>query len=466
MTNHKPRIGLMGIMQDLYDEMLPGITERQSNYARAVAEQLSDVAEVIFPKAVRNRADAEEVVAQFERDGLDGIMMVMLTYGPAMNVTRALVNTRLPLMLANIQPERTITPAWDMGDMTYNQGVHGAQDQANALVRAGVPLPIITDDWRSESFKRQFEDWARAAATVTGLRKLKVAIFGYAMNGMGDIRVDETAMLRRLGPEIRFLATGDLYRAMQAASDDDVAQVIEQENAWFEIDPKLSQAQREESARYQVALKKILDEGGYGAYSTHFDAIAEDGRFSFLPVAAASNLMAEGYGFGAEGDACSAILVAAGHLLAGDAHFTEMYAMDFDRDTALLSHMGEGNWKVARDDEPIKLIDRPLGIGGLDNPPTVLFRVKPGPATLTSLVPLGGEHFRLVLSEGEIIPDSPVMPSLEMPYGEYRPSTGVRQALNGWLRAGGTHHKCLSRGHIANRWRLFAELAGIEVAEV
>jgi len=466
MADVKPRIGLMGIMQDLYDAMLPGITERQSNYARAVAAQLSDVADVVFPRAVRNRADADAVVAQFEREGLDGIMIVMLTYGPAMNVTRALVNTRLPLVLANIQPERNITPAWDMGDMTYNQGVHGAQDQANALVRAGVPLPVITDDWRSESFKRQFEDWARAAAAVSRLRRMKVAIFGYAMNGMGDIRFDETAMLRRLGPEVRYLATGDLYRAMQAATGEEIDAVIEQENAWFEIDPRLSQAQREESARYQVALKKILDEGGYSAYSTHFGAIAEDGRFKFLPVAAASNLMAQGYGFGAEGDACSAVLVAAGQILIGDAHFTEMYAMDFDRDTALLSHMGEGNWKVARQDEPVRLIDRPLGIGGLDRPPTVLFRVQPGPATLTSLVSLGGEHFRLVLSEGEIIPDSPVMPNLEMPYGEYRPNGGVRQTLNNWLRAGGTHHKCLNLGHHANRWRLFAELAGIEVAEV
>jgi L-arabinose isomerase len=466
MANHKPRIGLMGITQELYDAMLPGITERQSNYAREVAAQLADVADVTFPKAVRNRADADEVVATFEREGVDGIMIVMLTYGPAMNVTRALVTTRLPLLLANIQPERNITPAWDMGDMTYNQGVHGAQDQANALVRAGIPLPIITDDWRSDEFKRQFEDWARAAAAVSRLRRMKVAIFGYAMNSMSDIRVDETSMLRRLGPEIQALSTGDLHRAMRAATDAEIQHVIEQENAWFEIDPRLSQAQREESARYQAALRTILDEGGYAAYSTHFGAIAEDGRFSFLPVAAASNLMAEGYGFGAEGDACSAVLVAAGHLLAGDAHFTEMYAMDFDRDTALMSHMGEGNWKVARRDEPIKLIDRPLGIGGLDNPPTVLFRIQPGPATLTSLVPLGGDHFRLVLSEGEVIADSPVMPSLEMPYGEYRPRGGVRQALNGWLRAGGTHHKCMNLGHHANRWRLFCELTGVEVVEV
>ena len=81
----------------------------------------------------------------------------------------------------------------------------------------------------------------------------------------------------------------------------------------------------------QVALEGILSERGCDAYSTHFDAIADDGRFARLPLAAASTLMAEGYGFAGEGDALTAALVRAGHLLIGDAHFTEMYAMDFPR---------------------------------------------------------------------------------------------------------------------------------------
>jgi len=382
MTSEKPRIGLMVIMQDLYDAMLPGITERQSDYARAIAAQLGDVAEVIFPKAVRNRADAEEVVAQFEREGLDGILIVMLTYGPAMNVTRALVNTRLPLMLANTQPERSITPAWDMGDMTYNQGVHGAQDQANALVRAGVPLPVITDDWRSETFKRQFEDWARAAATVSRLRRMKVAIFGYAMNGMGDIRVDETAMLRRLGPEIRFLATGDLYRAMQAATDAEVAQVIEQENDWFEVDPSC----RRRSARIGALPGGAEEDSGRGGLRRVLHALRRDCRGRALQLPAGRRCVKlDGAGLrfrrgrrrvqrdpGRRGAPASQ-----GRALYRDVRY------GLRSRHALLSHMGEGNWKVARTDEPVRLIDRPLGIGGLDNPPTVLFRIQPGPATLT-----------------------------------------------------------------------------------
>ena len=90
----------------------------------------------------------------FENDGLDGVLVVMLTYGPGMRVARALTETRLPICLANIQPVPARSPtAWDMADLTYNQGIHGAQDTANAMVRAGRAFHVVTGDWRSEAFQ-------------------------------------------------------------------------------------------------------------------------------------------------------------------------------------------------------------------------------------------------------------------------------------------------------------------------
>lgn len=465
MVESKPKIGFVGIMQALYDPMFPSITERQANYAQSVASQLSDVADVIFSRPIKSRADAEEILADYRNQGVDGLMVAMLTYGPAMNIVRAFADVNLPLLMANIQPERNITSEWDMGDMTYNQGIHGAQDTANTLLRLGKEFEVITDDWRADAFKARFADWANAAATVKFWQEMRIANFGYAMNNMGDIRVDVHSFMKKLGPEVHALPQGDLFRAMQAVTDGEIKAVIDQENEWFEIDPKLSQEQREQSARYQVALKKILEDGGYSAYSTHFGAIAEDGRFPFLPLAAASNLMAEGYGYGGEGDIVSAALVAAGHKLIGDGHFTEMYAMDFDRDTALMSHMGEGNWKLGRSDQKPKLIDRPLGIGAMDNPPTVLFRLQPGEATLTSLAPIGEDRFNLVVAEGEIIADSPEMPVLEMPYGEFKPDKGVRESTEIWLKAGGTHHKNMNLGRWGKRWQQFAKMLDIQFIE-
>jgi L-arabinose isomerase len=215
----------------------------------------------------------------------------------------------------------------------------------------------------------------------------------------------------------------------------------------------------------QVAIENILVEGGFGAYTAHFDAIGEDGRFRRLPLAAASTLMAKGYGYAAEGDVLTACLVSAGHTLIGDAHFTEMYAMDFPSDSVLMSHMGEGNWKIARSDRPVKLIKRPLGIGRLEDPPTFLFQYQPGPATLATLVSLEGERFRLVVAEGENL-DTQELPALEMPYGQFRPASGVRACLNGWLAAGGPHHEVMNLGHHAAAWRDFCNMAGIEFVQV
>ena len=456
----RPRIGLLGVMQELYDEMLPGITERQAAYAQAIGSRLSAVADVEVAPPARNREDVERTVRAFEADRVDGLLVVMLTYGPAMRV-RALADSRLPVCVANVQPEPEVTAAWDMADLTYNQGIHGAQDTANAIVRAGRPFHVITDDWRAPSFAEAVGRWARAAAAVTRWRSLRVGVFGYAMNGMGDIQVDVHTLMRELGPEVVSLAPGELTRV--AVADDEIGAVIAFEDAQFEIDPRLSRAEREDHVRMQLAIQRVLEAAGCRAYSTHFGAIAEDGRFERLPLAAASSLMAAGYGFGAEGDALTAALMSAARVLLGETQFTEMYAMDFATDSILMSHMGEGNWRLAHPGRPVRLIKRPLGIGGLDDPPTFLFQYAPGPATLATLVALG-DRFRLVVGEGEVL-ERDELPKLEMPYGFFKPSSGVRECMNAWLRLGGSHHQVLNPGHTAAAWEVFGELAGIEVVQ-
>ena len=461
----KPRIGLLGIMQELYDAMLPGITERQADYARAVAARLADVAEVQFIRPARNREDIEAIVREYGMQGLDGIAIVMLTYGPAMRTVRALIDTPLPLLLANIQPERAVTSSWDMADLTYNQGIHGAQDQANALVRAGRPFSVITGEWDSEEFARRFADWAHAAASATSLRSTRMALFGYPMNGMGDVLYDPPAMLRRLGPTVVAEDLGELYRRIEAVSDDHIGALVTEHSGRFEIDPALPHASHVYAVRFELALRELLEENGYSGFSAHFDSIGGDGRFEQLPLLAASDLMADGYGYAAEGDTNTLTLMCAAQTLIGDAHFSELYAMDFELGSVLVSHMGEGNWRVARRDRPIRLIDRELGIGGLGNPPTAVFSAEPGPATVAALVPLAGEHYRLLIGRGEVL-DTPELPNVEMPYFHFRPRADVKDFMDHWLALGGPHHFVTNLGEHARRWRLLGEVLDVEVHEL
>ena len=461
----KPRIGLLGIMQELYDEMIPGITEHQAGYAAGVAQRLAAVADVTFIRPARNQHEIETIAAELVAAGVDGVMIVMLTYGPAMRSIRALLRLPVPLLLANIQPERAITPDWNMDSLTYNQGIHGAQDQANALVRSDVPFSVITGDWRSERFERAFHDWARAAQGVTTLRQSRVALVGYPMNGMGDIRYDPEAMLRKLGTTVVSEDLGAVYARLEAVSDAAVQGLLEAHGERFELDPQLPRERHQYAARFEIALRAMLEEGDYAGFSFHFDSIGGDGRFRQLPLLAASDLMADGYGYAAEGDTNTAVLMCAAQAMIGDAHFSEMYAMDWELDSVLISHMGEGNWRLARPDRPVRLIDRPLGIGGLENPPTPVFSAVPGPATTAALIPIEGEYYRLLVGHGEVL-DTEELPNVEMHYFHFRPARGMEDFMDEWLRYGGPHHFVTNLGEHAERWRRLAELLELDYEEI
>lgn len=464
MQNTKPQIAILGIMQELYDKSYPGITEHQGKYAIEVAKRLENFADIYFPGPARNRADIEKYVTEFNYKKMDGIIIIMLTYSPGLRLVNALKNNNLPIMLANIQPEPKVGANWDMSHLTYNQGVHGAQDTANALLRLGIKAAIISEDWQSERFKAVAADWIAAAQTAGFLRNAKLAAMGQ-MPGMGDILTDSAAFLRKIGPQIDQVSLGSIYKIMESVTEEEINRVISENNKNFQIDPNLSQKNHIYAAKLQIAIEKFLLEHKYSGFSIYFNAIGDDGRFKQTHMMAASNLMAKGYGYAAEGDMCCASLVAGGHYLSPNAHFTEMYAMDFEKDSVLQSHMGEGNWKIARKDRPIRLIDRKLDIGGLDNPPTVLFMAEPGHATIASLVSVSGEDYRLIVSKGEIL-DTAELPNVEMPYFHFKPDSGVRACMDGWLENGGTHHQCLHLGDQTRRWQMLCRILDIKYIEV
>ena len=139
--------------------------------------------------------------------------------------------------------------------------------------------------------------------------------------------------------------------------------------------------------------------------------------------------------------------------------------MDWERDSVLISHMGEGNWRIAREDRPVRLIDRPLGIGRLDNPPTPVFSARPGICTMAGLVAIEGEHFRIVVGRGEVL-DTPELPKVEMHYFHVRPEIGMEPFMDAWLMAGAPHHFVTNLGDHTGRWRRLAELLDLELVEL
>lgn len=464
LKKEKPKIGLLGIMHGLYDEKQPEITETQEAYARNVIEQLKDVAQIDFPGAAKSRGDIEKYVKKFNYYGYDGIMIIMLLYSPGLRLVQSLNMNNLPLLLANIQPLPTVTSDWNWSKLTTNQGIHGAQDTANVILRSGTKLTIITEDWKSKEFKSFFADWALAAHTSAKLKGSRIAVIG-RLRGMGDIVGDDAAFFRKIGPEVNYESIGDVYRYMEALSLEEVEKEMDENRNNFVISPEVTEESHRYAVKLQLGFEKLLEEKGYDGFSAHFNVFKEDGRFKQIPILGASNIMAKGYGYAAEGDTNTVSMAIGGHHMIGDPHFTEMYSLDFEKDSALMSHMGEGNWKIARKDRGIKLIDRELEIGGLDNPPTLVFSAEPGPATMVSLVTLEGEKYRLVVARGEVL-DTEELEGVPMPYFHFRPETGIRKCMDSWLKYGGTHHQVLFLGDQTRKWRMLCDILDIEYVEV
>ena len=162
--NRKPRLGILALMLEAYEPLFPGITRQQHRYVEEVLESLKDTAEFTFPKVALNRADIEELTAGYNRDNLDGILIFLLSYSPGQYLVRAMQYNHLPLALALIQPDETVGDDFEELELTVNQGIHGSQDNANALLRAGIPCVYFAGSRLNGELKTFVSDFGAAAS--------------------------------------------------------------------------------------------------------------------------------------------------------------------------------------------------------------------------------------------------------------------------------------------------------------
>lgn len=461
----KPKIGLLGMMLDGYEPIFPGIIQDRNNYAQELVKDLSEFADITFDALATNRKEIEETVKRYNVLELDGILMVLFTYSHSGWIMNAMQRNHLPVALAIMQPDEVMTPEFTEFNFTINQGIHGAQDNANMLCRLGIPFQAFAGSRKSQRFATFFKTFAKAAAAHHSLQGMRIAVVG-KMNNMCDVFADDIGLQQKLGCEFSYEEIGSMRTLMDSVAEEDVQARMAYEREVFQIDESMTDAVHADAVTQYLALKKFMEQGEFDAITIHFETLGIDGRFERLPFLAASNLMADGYGYAAEGDAMCALLMKLALLACdGQATFSEMYAMDFATQSVLMCHAGEGNWRTARKDRKPRLIDKVFNEGGLANPPTPLFTPEPGEATVVSLAYMGHDKYKFVVSYGEIL-DKCDLNGCEMPYLFFKPSTGLDCCVESWLKEGGTHHEAVMLGDTREYFKMLAKMLDIEYVEV
>ena len=461
----KPKIGLLGMMIEGYEPLFPGIIKNQTEYAEKLVGQLRAAADITFDSLATNRAEIEQTVKRYNDLELDGILMVMFAYSHSGWLIGAMQKNRLPLALAVLQPDEEMLPSFTEYNFTINQGVHGAQDNANMLHRLHIPFQAFAGSRNSAEFSAFFETFSKAAMVRSCLQSMRVAVIG-KMNNMGDVFADDIGLQKKIGCEYSYEYIGSVYALLDTVSEREIREQMTFEKEIFAFEQNMTEEVHAEAARQSIALRRFMEQGGFDALTLHFETLGADGRFRRLPFLAVSNLMADGYGYAAEGDSMCATLMRMAMLFTdGQATFSEMYAMDFPSRSILLCHAGEGNWKIARKDRKPVLSAKVFNEGGLANPPTPLFTVEPGEATVISFAYLGDDTYKFVVSHGEIL-DKCDLDGCEMPYLFFRPDCGFDRCVRRWLEEGGTHHEAVTVGDTRAYWKSLAKMLNMEYCEI
>jgi L-arabinose isomerase len=463
----RPKAGLLALSLELYETLAPGLRgSRETWVRRAVVPALGRHVEVLFKGAVFRREDIEAAVAEFEAAGVDVLLVLLLTYSPSQLALPALQRTRLPIVIWNTQELRAVDHSFTVSAMIDNHGVHGTQDLANVLIRAGVAFHYVTGLPDDEARLAELGDFAAAAAAVRRLRSARVGLIGYPFPGMGDFAVDSTHLAATLGCSWTNLAVEDYVRRAAGAAEAEVAGLVEDYRRQYDLEPDITAADLECAARAELALRGMVKEHRLDALTYQFMAFGEDERTSTLPFVAASRLMAEGIGFGGEGDLIAAAGTAFFNWLSPPASFSEIFTIDFAGDSLFMSHMGEANVAMARRARKVPLVARPTQITRTrDRQLALVVSLEPGPATFMALT-LGPAAKWRIIAAPAVIEDYGPLPGFCVPHFKLKPAGRVNDFLTRYAQAGGPHHNAVCFGDPRRRLRLAATLMKAEYHEL
>ncbi|MDR0765564.1 MAG: L-arabinose isomerase [Odoribacteraceae bacterium] len=401
-----------------------------------------------------------------------GIITWMHTFSPAKMWIKGLQEFNKPLLHLHTQFNKEIP--WseiDMDFMNLNQSAHGDREFGHIVSRMRKNRKVVVGHWSDARVQERIGAWMRVAAAWADARDMLVVRFGDNMNNVAVTDGDKVEAEMRLGYHVDYHGIGDLVNYQERVTGSDIDALVEEYETLYAFADDCKRGaknhgQVREAAREEIALRRFLGDKGAKAFTTNFDALH---GLNQLPGLACQRLMAEGYGFGAEGDWKTAALVRTLWVMAkgipGGTSFLEDYTYHFKGESSaiLQSHMLEVSPEITAGVPRLEV--HPLGIGGKADPARLVFTAHPGAGIAATIVDMGN-RFRMIVNNVDVIEPEAALPKLPVASALWIPRPNLEVGAAAWILAGGTHHTAFTYALTNEYFEDYADIAGIELLTI
>ena len=456
--------------QHLYGpETLAQVAVNSQTIAKAFDESSEIPVNIVFKPVLKTPDEITSLCIEANTaKNCIGIITWMHTFSPAKMWITGLKTIQKPILHLHTQFNRDLPwESIDMDFMNLNQSAHGDREFGYMMSRMRINRKVVVGHWQDPAVQTKIGIWMRAAAGWNDMQGMKVARFGDNMRYVAVTEGDKVSAEIALGYAVNGFGMGDLVKYFKEVSDSAIEKLLAvyEEEYTVAKDARVGGSKRSflsEQARYEIGMKAFLQDGGFTAFTTTFEDLH---GLSQLPGLAVQRLMADGYGFGAEGDWKTAGLLRTLKVMAtgltGGTSFMEDYTYHFHPAgmKVLGAHMLEVCPSIAESKPTLEV--HPLGIGGKDDPARLVFNVAPGAALNASLIDMGN-RFRLIINEVDVVSPEQDLPNLPVARAVWTPLPDLQTAAAAWIYAGGAHHTAFSQALTGAHLYDFAEIANME----
>lgn len=469
ISKHREVWFLTGSQAMYGEETLRQVAAQSQQIARALDADADLAVRVVWKPVLTDPAAIRRACLDANsHDDCVGVIAWMHTFSPAKMWIAGLDALSEPML--HLHTQANVALPWatiDMDFMNLNQAAHGDREFGYIQTRLGIARTTVAGHVSDPAVAARIGTWARAAVARADLRSLKLARFGDNMRDVAVTEGDKVAAQLQFGASVNTYGVNDLVAVVDSIANGRVTDMVKEYEDTYRVTAELRRdGARHESLRYaariELGLRDFLTAGGFHAFTTNFEDL---GGLRQLPGLAVQRLMADGYGFGGEGDWKTAVLLRTLKVMSaglpGGTSFMEDYTYHLEpgRELILGAHMLEVCPSIAAAKPSLEI--HPLAIGGKADPVRLVFTARSGPAVTASFVDLG-HRFRLLVNEVDATAPPEPLPRLPVARALWTPRPSLKVAAGAWIYAGGSHHTAFTPALTAQHLADFAEIAGIE----